>query len=197
MDQIQIIVQPQRTETIQIIVQEVAGPAGLDNYKIALANGYEGSIADFLLSMRGAAFTYADFTLQQLAALRGSAFTYADFTLQQLEALKVFVEPVVVAQALAYAEAIDVDFSVSANAIVTLTGDALIELSNVPDGGKGTIYIIQDEVGARFISGLTHTGLTVKIKGGLITLSDEAGAIDKLEFERVGSILLVAVSEGF
>ena len=39
----------------------------------------------------GAAFTYSDFTAEQLAALKGDkgdAFTYSDFTAAQLEALK-------------------------------------------------------------------------------------------------------------
>lgn len=48
---------------------------------------------------RGAAFTYADFTAEQLAALigpmgpKGDAFVYDDFTEEQLEALKVKGDP--------------------------------------------------------------------------------------------------------
>jgi hypothetical protein len=197
MDTVQIIVQEQHRENVQIIVQEVAGPAGLDNYKIAVVNGYVGTIAEYLASMRGPAFTHADFTTEQLLALKGDAFTYADFTPEQLEALKIFVEPVVIAQALIYAEPIAVDFADSANATVTLTGDAAVELANVPDGAKGAIYVTQDEVGARLLTGITHEGLTVKVKGGALTLSSAPGAIDKLEFERVGTILLVSVVTGF
>jgi len=197
MDTVQIIVQEQHRETVQIIVQEVAGPAGLDNYRIAVVNGYEGTVQEYLASMKGNPFIYADFTPEQLLALKGAAFSYADFTPEQLLALRVFVDPVVIAQELVYAESIAVDFADSANATVTLTGDAAVELANVPDGAKGAIYVTQDEVGTRLITGITHEGLTAKVKGGALTLSVAAGAIDKLEFERVGSTLFVSVISGF
>ena len=38
--------------------------------------------------VQGDAFTYSDFTAEQLALLKGKAFTYADFTPEQLTALK-------------------------------------------------------------------------------------------------------------
>jgi len=41
-----------------------------------------------LKGVRGDAFTYGDFTTDQLSALKGDAFTHDDFTDEQLEALK-------------------------------------------------------------------------------------------------------------
>lgn len=85
------------------------GSSGLSAYEIAIKHGFVGSEAQWLASLKGArgekgdtgaAFTYSDFTAEQLAALkgdrgdkgdpgeRGQAFTYDDFTSDQLAALK-------------------------------------------------------------------------------------------------------------
>ena len=66
-------------------------------FSIAVDYGFAGTKEAWLESLRGAkgdkgdAFTYADFTPEQLAALKGEkgdAFTYADFTPEQLATLK-------------------------------------------------------------------------------------------------------------
>lgn len=63
------------------------------DYRITFTDGgffdyrVEGG-ADGPRGLRGAAFTYSDFTEEQLAALKGRPFTYEDFTPAQLAALR-------------------------------------------------------------------------------------------------------------
>ena len=91
--------------------QDLGNHAAISAYGIAVANGFRGTVKEWLESLigprgeRGEAFTYADFTPEQLAALigpegpegpegpagpqgeKGDAFTYEDFTPEQLAAL--------------------------------------------------------------------------------------------------------------
>lgn len=72
----------------------VRGKEGKSAYEVAVKNGFSGTEAEWLASLKGEkgdAFVYADFTSEQLAALKGEkgdAFTYSDFTAEQLAALK-------------------------------------------------------------------------------------------------------------
>ena len=72
----------------------VRGKEGKSAYEVAVKNGFSGTEAEWLASLKGEkgdAFVYADFTAEQLAALKGEkgdAFTYSDFTAEQLAALK-------------------------------------------------------------------------------------------------------------
>ena len=72
----------------------VRGKEGKSAYEVAVKNGFSGTEAEWLASLKGEkgdAFVYADFTAEQLAALKGEkgdAFTYSDFTAAQLAALK-------------------------------------------------------------------------------------------------------------
>ena len=72
----------------------VRGKEGKSAYEVAVQNGFSGTEAEWLASLKGEkgdAFVYADFTSEQLAALKGEkgdAFTYSDFTAEQLAALK-------------------------------------------------------------------------------------------------------------
>ena len=72
----------------------VSGKEGKSAYEVAVKNGFSGTEAEWLASLKGEkgdAFVYADFTSEQLAALKGEkgdAFTYSDFTAEQLAALK-------------------------------------------------------------------------------------------------------------
>lgn len=92
----------------------VFGKDGKSAYEVAVKNGFVGSEAEWLASLKGAdgkmsfedltpaqkeslkgekgdAFKYEDFTPEQLTALKGEkgdAFTYTDFTFEQLESLK-------------------------------------------------------------------------------------------------------------
>ena len=72
----------------------VRGKEGKSAYEVAVKNGFSGTEAEWLASLKGEkgdAFTYSDFTAEQLAALKGEkgdAFTYSDFTAEQLAALK-------------------------------------------------------------------------------------------------------------
>ena len=85
--------------------QDLGNHAAISAYGIAVANGYRGTVKEWLESLigprgeRGEAFTYADFTPEQLEGLvgpmgpegpqgeRGPAFTYADFTEEELAGL--------------------------------------------------------------------------------------------------------------
>ncbi|EAJ1254842.1 hypothetical protein A0Y59_06610 [Campylobacter lari] len=49
---------------------------------------YEDFTPEQLQSLKGDAFTYEDFTPEQLQSLKGDAFTYEDFTPEQLQSLK-------------------------------------------------------------------------------------------------------------
>lgn len=65
------------------------GPATA--YALAVKQGFDGTLDEWLASLKGNAFTYDDFTHEQLQALKGAkgdAFTYEDFTQEQLNALK-------------------------------------------------------------------------------------------------------------
>lgn len=65
------------------------GPATA--YALAVQQGFKGTLKEWLASLKGNAFTYEDFTPEQLQALKGAkgdAFTYDDFTQEQLEELK-------------------------------------------------------------------------------------------------------------
>lgn len=72
----------------------VEGTRGFNNYELAIQNGFEGTEEEWLASLKGDAFTYSDFTEEQLAGLkgpkgdRGLPFTYSDFTSEQLAELK-------------------------------------------------------------------------------------------------------------
>lgn len=66
------------------------GETGKSAYQEWLDLGNEGTTADFIASLRGAAFTYEDFTEDQLAALKGEKgdkMTYDDLTEEQKEDL--------------------------------------------------------------------------------------------------------------
>jgi hypothetical protein len=65
------------------------GPATA--YALAVKQGFDGTLDEWLASLKGNAFTYDDFTQEQLQSLKGEkgdAFTYEDFTQEQLNALK-------------------------------------------------------------------------------------------------------------
>lgn len=77
-----------------------SGINGKSAYDLAVESGFEGDKATWILSLKGDkgepgekgdAFTYSDFTAEQLESLKGpkgDAFTFADFTPEQLEGLK-------------------------------------------------------------------------------------------------------------
>lgn len=65
------------------------GPATA--YALAVQRGFEGTLDEWLASLKGKAFTYDDFTQEQLQALKGDkgdTFTFEDLTQEQVNALK-------------------------------------------------------------------------------------------------------------
>ena len=81
--------------------EAAAGENGKSAYELAVDNGFKGTVEEWLESLQanGKAFTYEDFTEEQLAALvgpqgevgpqgpQGKPFKYEDFTIEQLELL--------------------------------------------------------------------------------------------------------------
>ena len=53
-------------------VSMLRGEAGKSAYEIAVQNGYTGTETEWLASLKGDAFTFSDFTDEQLAALKGA-----------------------------------------------------------------------------------------------------------------------------
>lgn len=78
---------------VKVGMKGLQGTEGKSAYDIAVLNGFDGSEADWLLTLKGDAFEYEDFTAEQLTNLRGpkgakgDAFTYEDFTPEQLDDL--------------------------------------------------------------------------------------------------------------
>lgn len=102
-----------------------------------------------------------------------------------------------VRQTIAYSATPTHNHAVKTNADITLTGDVtLYTITNVPDGGKGTIAIIQDGTGGFGITALAHAGLTVKYLTGQAPIADninaEANGHTILYYERIGAYLYVS-----
>lgn len=78
---------------VQVIGEggEGSGANGKSAYEIAVLNGFTGTEAEWLISLKGAdgdSFTYEDFTPEQIESLKGADFKYEDFTAEQLASLK-------------------------------------------------------------------------------------------------------------
>ena len=56
---------------IEVPLPGLQGKSGKSSYEIAVDNGFIGTENDWLLSLKGKAFTYEDFTEEQLANLKG------------------------------------------------------------------------------------------------------------------------------
>jgi len=84
-------------------------------------------------------------------------------------------------QTLTYALTTSWDMDVSINAIVTLTGDTTLDITNVNSGQVGLIKIIQDVTGTRLLT-LPANSIVINGGAGAITLSTDPNAIDVLSF---------------
>ena len=89
-------------DDLEVKWDSATGPRGYSAYEVAVKNGYRDSEENWLKSLKGEqgkAFTYDDFTSEQLEKLKGpkgdtgdigpkgDAFKYEDFTEEQLKAL--------------------------------------------------------------------------------------------------------------
>lgn len=102
-----------------------------------------------------------------------------------------------VRQTIAFSGAPTHNHAVKANGDITLEGDVtLYTISNVPDGGKGTIAIIQDAVGGYGIAAVAHTGLTVQYLAGqapvAANINAEPNGHTIMYYERIGAYLYVS-----
>ena len=100
-------------------------------------------------------------------------------------------------QPLTYAASVTLNYLLGANASTTLTGNIALVLSNVADGGSGSIYLTQDATGNRLLAGITHAGLTVKFKAADSTLTTTANAVDIIYYERIGTLLLITLTKNY
>jgi hypothetical protein len=62
---------PALSKVVKVGMKGTQGIEGKSAYTIAVENGFEGTEADWLKSLKGDAFTYSDFTAEQLHGLRG------------------------------------------------------------------------------------------------------------------------------
>jgi hypothetical protein len=84
-----------------------------------------------------------------------------------------------------------------ANADITLAQDVtLYTISNVPDGGKGTIAVIQNGTGGFGIAAVAHAGLTVLYLAGLAPIAANINSLPNghniIYYERIGSFLYIS-----
>ena len=88
----QLLLRMDSVEAVFAPTVEITEIEGGHHLKMVDVNGtYEFDVMDGAKGDKGDAFTYSDFTAEQLAALKGEkgdAFTYSDFTAEQLAALK-------------------------------------------------------------------------------------------------------------
>jgi len=84
-----------------------------------------------------------------------------------------------------------------ANADITLDRDVtLYTLTNVPDGGKGTIAVIQNGTGGFGIAAVAHAGLTVLYLAGLAPIAANINSLPNghniIYYERIGLFLYIS-----
>ena len=97
-----------------------------------------------------------------------------------------------VIQTLTYAATTLFDYTSGNAAKLTLAGNTILSLSNIPDGGRGIIQTLQDTTGGWLISSITHTGLTI-IRKGQGNLTPSANAKDLIRYNRVGTLLFFEI----
>ncbi|MCI6619634.1 MAG: hypothetical protein MSD82_12365 [Prevotella sp.] len=82
------------TEAVEIDADIEAGIEGKSAYEVAVRNGFSGTEAEWLASLKGDkgdAFMFSDFTAEQLAGLKGAkgdSLTFSDLTEEQKAQLK-------------------------------------------------------------------------------------------------------------
>lgn len=104
---------------------------------------------------------------------------------------------VVAPQEIVYSATPEFDFSVSKKGFIILTGDVSeFVFSNIPNGGEGTLKIIQDEVGGFGIAFISHEGLETQYLAGEApnntNINTEPSGHTDLHYERVGEFLYVS-----
>ena len=101
-------------------------------------------------------------------------------------------------QTITYSATPTFNYELGVNAVITLTGDiTTLTMQNVPDGGTGSIKIIQDGTGSAFgINAFAHTGLTFKYLGGIspigTEINGEANGETEVIYKRIGSVINIS-----
>jgi hypothetical protein len=89
------------------------------------------------------------------------------------------------------------NFNTGPNAAITLTADVTTyTLSNVPDGAKGTLAIIQNGTGGFGINAMAHSGLTIQYLAGqaptAANINSSANGHTLLNYERIGTVIYIS-----
>lgn len=100
-------------------------------------------------------------------------------------------------QAISFSTTPEHNHANKANASITLTGNVtLYTIANVPDGGKGTISVIQNGTGGYGIAAVAHAGLTVQYLAGQAPIAEninaEANGHTIMYYERIGAFLYIS-----
>lgn len=81
---------------------------------------------------------------------------------------------------------------------ITLSGNTTVTLTGLSDGATGVLWVTQDST-PRTLA-LAHAGMTVIVEstgGGVIGISSGSGAIDRVAFEVVGTVIRVMLIKNF
>lgn len=79
------------------------------------------------------------------------------------------------------------DYLLSPNAVVTITDDRTLSISNAPDGSYGTLYVIQGSGGSHSLA-LPASSLVINGGAGVIDYTDTEGSVDILSWSKRGGV---------
>jgi len=91
---------------------------------------------------------------------------------------------------------LDLDWRYGGCGTATLTGDATINLLNVPNGASGTFLIRQDSSLLRTFS-ITATGYTVIVIGSINAIQQVGDSYNTVTYKRFGSIITVVYGHDY
>jgi len=97
---------------------------------------------------------------------------------------------------------LNIDYDLGSNIVLTMTGNITnLTFSNMPDGGYGDIYVIQNSTGGYGITNIIHSGLTssypdpdgdnVANKPVAANINSLATRKTTISYHRVGAYLLI------
>lgn len=109
---------------------------------------------------------------------------------------------IITPQTITYSTTPTMDYTSGENGVITLTGDVTtFSLSNVPDGGSGTINVVQNATGGYGIITFAHTGLTINLLNGkeatAININSGSNEETPISYIRLGSTLYIAFSSPY
>jgi hypothetical protein len=99
-------------------------------------------------------------------------------------------------QVITYSATPTMNWNSGNNGQITLTGHVTtLTLSNVPDGGTGSIAVVQNGTGGYGVNAIAHTGLTVKYLDNnpptAANINSAANGLSVVSYQRLGSYLII------